>query len=102
MSSQATPSHPKTNKQQPPKIARILAVLYDGGSLHRFQAIQIGDTSLNSTISALANEYGLHFERTSIKVTNRFGPPAKVTNYRLAPTCRSKAACLLKHWGVEV
>lgn len=102
MSSQATLTRLKTNRQQPPKIARILAVLYDGDSLHRFQAIQIGDTALNSTISALANEHGLHFERASIKLANRFGPPAKVTNYRLAPTCRSKAACLLKHWGVEV
>lgn len=92
----------KTRVRQPLKIARILAVLYQGESLHRFEAIRLGDTALNSTISALANEHHLDFDRVTIALPSRFGRPAKVTNYRLAATSRARAAALLKHWGIEV
>ena len=61
------------------KIARILIYLLNGGSLHRFEAERLGEHCLNSTISTLANRYGLNFHRASESVQNKWGAPCYVT-----------------------
>jgi hypothetical protein len=91
-----------TAARKPGKQARILLVFYSGYSLHRFQAEDIGDHCLHSTISALFNGYGLVFDRERVKVPNRFGTQTTVTQYRLAGSSREKAARLLERWRVPV
>lgn len=70
-------------KKAPSKITRILADFLSGASLNRFEAENIGDHCLNSTISELANCYGLTFKRLPERVPNRWGKPCKVTRYSL-------------------
>lgn len=41
------------------KITRVLAILTEGWTLTRFEALSHGDTALNSTISTLRNRHGL-------------------------------------------
>jgi hypothetical protein len=81
------------------KNASILATLFAGNSLHRFQAERIGDHCLHSTISTLTHDYGLAFERRPVRVPNRFGSMTKVKEYRLAQSSRDPAEQLLKKWG---
>lgn len=81
------------------KQARILLALYRGQRLHRFQAEVVGDHTLNSTISTLANRYGLLFERARMKVPTRFGRPVSVIEYGLAASSREAAERLLAMWG---
>lgn len=69
--------------EPPSKIARILAHLLSGTSTNRFEAERLGDQCLPSTISVLANSYGLAFQRQTEKVPNRWGKPCTVTRYSL-------------------
>ena len=55
------------NAKAPSKIANVLAHLLNVGPLS-FEAERIGDHCLHSTISDLANGYGLAFKRTPEKV----------------------------------
>ena len=50
--------------------------------LNRFQAEEIGDHCLPSTISSLKTLYGLEFPRRRINVPNRFGGKTSVMEYR--------------------
>jgi hypothetical protein len=50
--------------------------------LNRFQAEEIGDHCLPSTISSLKTLYGLEFPRRRINVPNRFGGETSVMEYR--------------------
>lgn len=81
------------------KTASILATLYAGSRLHRFKAERIGDHCLPSTISTLVHIHGLHFERRTVRVPNRFGTMTPVTEYRLADSSRKRAERLLTAWG---
>jgi hypothetical protein len=49
--------------------------------LNRFQAEEIGDHCLPSTISSLKTLYGLEFPRRRINVPNRFGGETSVMEY---------------------
>ena len=60
------------NKKTVSKNNTIMVALVEG-SLTRFDAEQLGDHCLPSTISALSNQHGLEFPRRWIKVPNRFG-----------------------------
>lgn len=72
-----------TDDAAPTKISRILAHLLRDRSLNRFEAERLGDHCLHSTISRLANGYGLSFVRKTEMVPNGFGSPCQVTRYRL-------------------
>jgi len=82
----------------PTKIARVLAYLLDPDqSLMRFEASRlVGDTALNSTISKLANDYGLLFERTPELAQNSWGAPTPVVRYRLPLAQHQRARNVLK------
>lgn len=67
------------------KIATILNFLLNGYSFNRFEVEHLGDHCLHSTISTLANKYGLTFIRTSEQVSNRFGGETRVVRYSLPP-----------------
>lgn len=82
------------------KQAVILHYLTFNGSLNRFQAQDLGDTVLNTTISTLANTYGIIFERHPEKVPNRFGSKTCVTRYKVAAESIDKAIALLRLWEV--
>ncbi|MNR59524.1 hypothetical protein D3C85_1807950 [compost metagenome] len=55
----------------------------EGGSLNRFEAERLGDHCLHSTISALANRYGLLFIRRNEKVSTNWGDACDVVRYSL-------------------
>lgn len=71
------------NTKASSKIARVLEHMVFSGPLNRFEAERIGDHCLHSTISSLANNYGLIFKRTPEKVPNHWGAPCDVTRYSL-------------------
>lgn len=79
----------------PSKIARVLEHLLFIGTLNRFEAERIGDHCLHSTISALANGYGLSFKRTSEKVPNGYGQPCDVIRYSLPVSEHRRARTVL-------
>ena len=83
-----------SNTKKPPQSARtqgannksvsknntILNALVEG-SLTRFDAEQLGDHCLPSTISGLSNQHGLEFPRRLVKVPTRFGVETSVMEY---------------------
>ncbi|WP_219063464.1 hypothetical protein [Pseudomonas sp. UMAB-08] len=96
LSKLVSPSHGDiTTPKAPSKIARVLEhMLYDG-SLIRFEAERLGDHCLHSTISSLANGYGLKFERQLERVPNHWGEPCTVTRYNLPDSERRRAVNVL-------
>lgn len=101
----ATPDHSESSPAQAndstptlkrkTKLGRILEHFVSGGSLNRFEAEQIGDHCLNSTIASLCGNHGLAFTRTDERVPNRFGSKTRVTRYALPPSCTERAAKVL-------
>lgn len=86
---------PQPVEQQPrTKAMRILAYLANGGSLNRFEAQDLGDSCLNTTISKFRREYRLIFTQTREDVPGRFGM-TRVTRYRLSPAQRRIAQRLI-------
>lgn len=81
------------------KIARILSHLISGASLNRFEAENLGDHCLNSTIATLANTHGLLIKRQTEKVENRWGLPCSVTRYSIPITAIEPATQILKRLG---
>lgn len=77
------------------KIATILRLLLDGRSINRFEVEHVGDHCLHSTISTLANDYGLTFARVWEQVPNRFGGQTRVIRYSLPTFERFRAAQVL-------
>jgi hypothetical protein len=77
------------------KTARILAHLLTGASLNRFEAERLGDHCLNSTVSALANRYGLAIQRKTERVPNNWGAPCHVNRYSLPRSQYERAAIVL-------
>lgn len=82
--------------EAPSKIARVLTHLMMVGSLNRFEAERIGDHCLHSTISKLANDYGLLFARIDEKVANGWGTPCDVTRYSLPESEHRRATLSLE------
>ncbi|WP_054905021.1 hypothetical protein [Pseudomonas sp. NBRC 111144] len=80
----------------PSKIARVLAYMLHDGSLQRFEAERLGDHCLHSTISSLANGYGLKFQRQLERVPNHWGEPCTVTRYALPASERRRASAVLE------
>lgn len=76
------------------KIGRILEHLINGHSLNLFEAERIGDHTLRSTISTLANRHGLMIQRQSESVPNGWGGPSIATRYSL-PISEHKRARLV-------
>ena len=83
------------NAKASSKIAKILAHLANVGALNRFEAERIGDHCLHSTISALANRYGLAFKRTPEKVPSHWGQPCDVIRYALPASEHRNARAVL-------
>lgn len=84
------------------KKERVLNHLAHYGSINRFEASQLlYDTTLNSTISFLANTHGIAFDKQWESVPNRVGGSTKVKRYTLSDESRASALRLLKHWRVR-
>lgn len=79
----------------PNKICRVLAYLVAGKSLNRFEAERIGEHCLHSTISRLANQYGLSVARNAESVPNNWGRPCRVVRYWLGASERKRGKVLL-------
>ncbi len=65
------------------KLKKMFLLFAHGNRLHRFEAERHGDHCLNSTIPALQRDYGIYFDRESVKVPNNFGEMTWVTKYWL-------------------
>jgi hypothetical protein len=91
------PRKADSTTEAPSKVARILAHLLTGASLNRFEAKRMGDHCLNSTVSDLANDYGLNVPRQAEKVPNRWGLPCRVIRYSLPAAEHDRAALVLAH-----
>ena len=83
------------------KSGVILHYLTLDGSLNRFDAQRLYDSCLNSTISTLANEYGIIFDKHREVVPNRAGKLSSVIRYKVAAESKDKALKLLKCWRVQ-
>lgn len=80
--------------EPPRKWRRVLAALYDGQSLNRFEAArELRDWTLNSTVSELEGK-GIRIERASESVPGAFGT-VHCKRYQLSPESRQRARELL-------
>lgn len=104
---QATPSDQfrrlvPADPDQITKHARILHALACGRSLNRFEAIGLGDTALNSTVSLLRNRYKVDIAGITEVVRGRHGY-SRVVRYRLDfhswPDGPVHVLSLLSEWG---
>lgn len=79
--------------EKPRKWHRILKVLAEGATLTRFDAEQLGDHCLHSTVAALEHR-GVEIHRQQVVVPGRFGV-VHCKRYRLAPLSMDRARELL-------
>lgn len=96
-SKQSSPSQVQSITAATCKIGRILIHLTTGASLNRFEAQDLGDHCLNTTISVLGNRFGLIIERHWERVPNRWGKPCRVMRYSLPFSEREKAYKVLAY-----
>lgn len=93
---------PACERVRTPKKAICLSYLYRR-SLVQLEAFGLyGECCLHSTISDLANNHGLVFNRVREAHRHRNGGTVYFVRYTLMPESRPAAAALLKHWGMEV
>ncbi|MCP5359898.1 MAG: hypothetical protein R3E75_08215 [Steroidobacteraceae bacterium] len=59
---------------RPGKTRRVLAALVEGRRLDRFAAEELGDHTLNTTVSVLQIRHGIHVQREVVKARNAYGP----------------------------
>lgn len=94
---------PVTGDSETPKIARVLFYLCCGGSLTRFEAErEVHDHALNSTISTLANDYGIVFLRERVSVPNWLGQQTDCKRYAIGAAQDNLDRCywlLRRTWG---
>ena len=76
------------------KTRRVLTILAGGHSLHRFQAEQVGDHCLHSTVSALQRQYPLVITRKRVNVPNNWGGETSVSQYWLQGESLHKARAI--------
>ncbi|SDT97848.1 Helix-turn-helix domain-containing protein [Pseudomonas pohangensis] len=97
INAEASPSHGNSiTSTAPTKIACVLEYMVFTGSLNTFEGErEVGDHSLPSTISDLANGYGLSITRTDEKVPTRWGRPTIVTRYSIPDSEHMKAKVVL-------
>ena len=87
---------------EPSKIARVLHRLCCGAKFTRFDAEkQLNDHVLNTTISDLANDYGMNIAREWVTVPGYQGNPTRCCRYSIIsdPENLESAYRLLKSWG---
>ncbi len=65
------------------KLQRMLSVFATGMRLNTFQAKELGDTCLHTTVSDLQARHSISFSRQWEKVLNRFGTETRVLRYWL-------------------
>lgn len=99
---QSRPRKANNTTKPSTKIARVLSHLMAGNSLNRFEAENIGDHCLNSTIAALANRYSLAFLRQREQIPNRFGTLTGVIRYSLPVSQYEKALKALRYLNTGI
>lgn len=97
-----TPSSQSKRKKQPTKLARILRQLVSGTALDMLKAEKIGDHCLHSTVSSLANGYGITIDRRWVSYENAYGTRTRIREYWLAKSSKERAVSLLSQWGIQV
>jgi hypothetical protein len=82
------------------KLQRMLSVFASGTSLNTFQAKEIADTCLHTTISDLQARHGITFSRQWETVTNRYGTKTRVLRYRLVDANLERAQTIISGWSL--
>lgn len=77
-------SHENPTTKPLGKLDRMLSVFASGMSLNTFQAKELGDTCLHTTVSSLQARHCLTFDRSNEKIKNRFGSYTRVMRYWLS------------------
>lgn len=89
--------------EDPEKIARILHALATRDGLHRFEAMRLHDTALNSTVSTLRNHYGVRIDGEPITVAAYRGKGSRLVRYSIDferdQRNAEKVLALLTQWG---
>ncbi|MDT8399840.1 MAG: hypothetical protein RQ899_14630 [Pseudomonadales bacterium] len=67
------------------KLESMMSRFLNGERIHRFQAEQMGDHVLPSSVATLQRKFGIQFRRVRVKVPNRFGGETSVMEYWLDP-----------------
>ena len=101
MNKPAAPATGATSQQKKahPKFILPLPAMLNGKSFNQLEALrEFNDTCFNSTISVLANKFGLKFIRTRERHHHRGGGISHFVRYRLSPESQEAAAALLKHY----
>lgn len=90
MTEEMFPSLPKSNHYSSDsvcgsagKLDSMLRHFASGMRIHRFQAENLGDHCLPTTISDLQSMHSIQFSREWILVPNRFGTSTRVKHYWL-------------------
>ena len=80
-----TPGSPKSQGlsylKEGTKYSNIIDVFQSGKSLNRFEAEELGDHCLHSTVSTLVNKLGFEISRKWEAVPNRFDGTTRVKRY---------------------
>lgn len=100
-SPQVTQQNSITVANAPTKLSRVLAYLVAGGSLNRFEAERIGDHCLNSTISALAHNWGVSFHRQNERVPTHWGKSCDVIRYSIPQSQLKRALAALEMMSIN-
>ena len=89
--------------EDPEKIARILHALATRDGLHRFEAMRLHDTALNSTVSTLRNHYRVRIDGEPITVAAYHGKDSPLVRYSINfesdQRNAEKVLALLTQWG---
>lgn len=94
---QSSPSQGQLITEATCKIGRILIHMTMGASLNRFEAEDLGDHCLNTTISVLGKRYGLIIERHYELVPTKWGDPCRVKRYSLPSSERENASKVIAY-----
>jgi len=77
------------------KLQRMLSVFASGMRLNTFQAKELGDTCLHTTISDLQARHNVTFSRQWEKIKNRFGTETRVLCYWLEGVNLERAQAII-------
>ncbi len=77
------------------KLKRMLSVFASGMRLNTFQAKELGDTCLHTTVSDLQARHNITFARQWEKIRNRFGTETRVLRYWLEGVNLERAQAII-------
>ena len=91
----SSPKSKRAHQKIGTKKFNIIQHFLKGLSLNRFEAEELGDHCLHSTVSTLVNKLGLEIPRKWEVVPNRFGGTTRVKRYWFSESDIAKVQSLI-------